>query len=761
MSDLEIETAAKNLRARYGRHYEMTKLLNLRTDDDFCASLGMWKPLNMESLKFKLKAYYSEVCPGRKDVKHLVAEAARTYFHSQQLLHYHLQDKYGVSLFEHMPPPVVARHVRSEPPKDEENLISMEEANDRPELRPDWNHISDTYGYFLSGTPLKGARHRKVNKDIVSSTSPGHHNHHPLDAAPRRTSMLPWKSSSNALKKKSSSRADLSHVLSRQSLASMGSEKSLTSSTSRRNTRRSHASSSGSVSSTPSSIGREYEDLIQYEIMIRGSHWTWSGGLPFPNVRTCVGDKEKTCKHCKLHKTMIAENYKCYVRILKLENSPQAETNARPDPQRLEHTSEENLSQNPLFPASILLELSPDDVHHGMLRFEVCLRNMEGRSHFVMARMEIRASSLLCRPLGSEITMTCRSGTWPGRLYVRILPPLWSSLSACPTTRPMGRSYMFRNDRLDRNIFVREEALEPHLTYLVPSQFFRLRHEELLHKWAKTKSMWNLKYRKSEDKFDSVWLDKEFREEYNKTLYDMAMSYADLSARYRLRHVECVPFRSSRQKAKPEWIQGIPVNLHLSLMSTARLRCLTKEEEKLERERLLSSTTGRFHKGIAFVEKLLRRTVIYARTCCSKRAAYFRLVDEFGVQVVNENWRIVDDQLDTSFAYAQHAKQAPMTPSRIKTKRTVLISDEARSLLIQKFGRACVEREESTESSSNNLQHDGMRRARRKVQQSKVELSRYGQISWGAPTVRFERHFYFCIRSRKKKTSIHTRTRTH
>lgn len=291
-----------------------------------------------------------------------------------------------------------------------------------------------------------------------------------------------------------------------------------------------------------------------------------------------------------------------------------------------------------------------------------------------MARMEIRASSLLCRPLGTEVTMTCRSGTWPGRLYIRLLPPLWSKLLACPTIRPMGRSYAIENALLDQNVFVREEVLEPHLTYLIPSQFFRLRHEELLHKWAKTQAIWRRKYAKSEDQFDSVWLDKEFRSEYKKQLYDIALSYADLSARYRLRHFECVPFRSSREKAKPEWIQGVPVNLHLSLMSTARLCCPTKDEEKRRRERArtLQSTTSKFRSGIhevEFVDTILKRAVIYARSCVSKRAVYFRLVDEFGEETVNKNWEKVDGQLDLSFAYAQHAKSGVPTPSRIKTKR--------------------------------------------------------------------------------------------
>lgn len=322
MKDDEIKEAIQNLRARYGSHYEMTKLLNLRVDDDYCASLGMWKPLSMISLRRKLEGYYAKVCPDRKDIKKLVMNATKTYFYSQQLLHYHLQDKYGVGLFDFMPPPIVASQVLQlvELSKDETDLLDIEDAQDRPELRPDWNHITDTYGYFLSGKPLKGSRHKKMNKDIMASTATSSSHHHPIvDSAPRRTSMLPWKSPGNSLK--SSSRGDLGQLLSRASISSMGSEKSLRA----RSPRRSHASSTGSLGSTPSSVGKEYEDLMQYEIMIRGSHWTWSGGLPFPNLKNCTSK----CKHCRVHKTMIAKNYKCYVRISKLENSPRAETNAR------------------------------------------------------------------------------------------------------------------------------------------------------------------------------------------------------------------------------------------------------------------------------------------------------------------------------------------------------------------------------------------------------------------------------------------------
>ena len=112
LSDLKIEGAAKNILRKFGRHYEMTKLLNLRRDDDFCASLGMWKPLNEESLKKKLETYYSQVCPDLKDVQSKVDKDMKLRFHSQQLLHYELQNEYGVSLFEHMPPPIIAPHVR-------------------------------------------------------------------------------------------------------------------------------------------------------------------------------------------------------------------------------------------------------------------------------------------------------------------------------------------------------------------------------------------------------------------------------------------------------------------------------------------------------------------------------------------------------------------------------------------------------------------------------------------------------------------------
>ena len=284
--------------------------------------------------------------------------------------------------------------VRSKIAKDGEDMIERQ-----PELRPSWNHITDTYGYFLSGKLLRSSRHAKQNKTDIKSLSGSSDTTHP------KRSLSLWGGSGGSakeLKKKISSKADL-NLMSRENLKKTLSAKSDMSSPDIRQ-RYSHGSSSSSMS-----VKSIKYDLIQYEIMIRGSHWTWSGGLPFPNDKTC---KFKSCKHCKLHKTMIAENYKCYVRISKLDNSPQPETNFRAHPQRLQHTTEEKLCSNPSFPASILLELSIDDINDSMLRFEVCLRNTEGRSHFVMARMEIRASSLLCRPLGSEITMTCRSGTW-------------------------------------------------------------------------------------------------------------------------------------------------------------------------------------------------------------------------------------------------------------------------------------------------------------------------------------------------------------
>ena len=113
-------------------------------------------------------------------------------------------------------------------------------------------------------------------------------------------------------------------------------------------------------------------------------------------------------------------------------------------------------------------------------------------------------------------------------------------------------------------------------------------------------------------------------------------------------------------------------------------------------------------------------------------------MDEFGAAKVNVNWRsIIEKQVDLSFEFAEYVKKdSPKTPSRIKVKRAVYIPDKARETLIKKHGREVVEYEEKTESSAGDIEHDDMRKTRRKLQESKVELTRYGQISWGAPTVR-------------------------
>ena len=46
-----------------------------------------------------------------------------------------------------------------------------------------------------------------------------------------------------------------------------------------------------------------------------------------------------------------------------------------------------------------------------------------------------------------------------------------------------------------------------------------------------------------------------------------------------------------------------------------------------------------------------------------------------------------------------------------------------------------MEREETTENGRDDLIHDKMRRARRRVQRNNIEFMKFGQISWGAPTV--------------------------
>jgi len=87
---------------------------------------------------------------------------------------------------------------------------------------------------------------------------------------------------------------------------------------------------------------------------------------------------------------------------------------------------------------------------------------------------------------------------------------------------------------------------------------------------------------------------------------------------------------------------------------------------------------------------------------------------------------------------------------------------------MQKYGREYVQREEDTESISlSDLQHDEMKRAKRRIRRYKVELNRYGQISWGAPTVRcvvdshvMSSYIHLCITHMHTYVS-HTHTHIH
>eukprot|EP00940_MAST-03C_sp_MAST-3C-sp2_P003121 g3121.t1 len=733
--DEAIEESLKIMRAKQGSHVEIEKYANLRVDDDFCASLGLWQPLDLESLKRKLRDYYA-----KHNVSALktymneenLAKAAQKYLNMQQLMHYHLQEKYGAPLFDHVPPIVVDPRVAT----------SWEDA-EHPDMRPSWNHITDTFGYYLSGQLLKS---RKAKQDIVSSYSQAG------DA--RRGSVMSWAGSSSSMiggRPKSSGdlhqrslshggkpkhRSTMSHApssVAQRSKSSWG--RGLKSSLSR--------GSISSASSTPDSESATMmstQDFVQYELLIRGSHWTWSGGLPFPNGK---GSMCK-CKLCKNHRTMISNNYTCYVRLSKLEESPRPLGAQRATPQRLETTSEERLVENPVFPASMLVELGSQEVRTAVLRFDVCCRNLQGRSHFILARMELRASALLCRPAGTEITLCSRCGTWPGRLMIQILPPLWSNLVACPTTRPMGRSYQIVNQRTSQRLLVREECLEPYLTFTVPSIFYRQRHIELLEYFAEKRKRWEQKHSKPVDKYDSDALPEAWRSEYLDSLRDAAMTYADLSALYKHRSKFCVPFRSSREKSSPAWIRGVPVNLHMSLVSSAPYD--SKEVDAREGWRMSVSHSGS-QRMISPVSSMTKNEVPSAAKCAKvvrravelfmlkgKSTVHVRhtLLEEFGYGILG---LVTNEEID------MYMKLCAEFPKGDETN----ISDKKRVLLTQKYGgdrvklvidvcaHAAKEKlsavsSESTKSSDENV-------STKISSRPNVPMFRYGQVTWGAPTV--------------------------
>ena len=155
-------------------------------------------------------------------------------------------------------------------------------------------------------------------------------------------------------------------------------------------------------------------------------------------------------------------------------------------------------------------------------------------------------------------------------------------------------------------MLVREEIHEVDTSYSIPAMFLKLRCEELRKHKEKTLEAWKsrmearntrasragsltgrvptTKYKSEEDPVP----DESFRVSYIEAIDRMIQRYENLSARYEHRYRYCVPFRASKQKARPEWIRAVPLNLHLSMLSVSKYRSggIDGDQEEEEEEKV-------------------------------------------------------------------------------------------------------------------------------------------------------------------------------
>jgi hypothetical protein len=121
------------------------------------------------------------------------------------------------------------------------------------------------------------------------------------------------------------------------------------------------------------------------------------------------------------------------------------------------------MSPSPFFPSAILAEVHRNDISRTAFRFEfVCQSN----DIYVVSRFDVSAQRLLDVRPGTELELG--SDYYPGRLHVQIRASTYTKYDLVSTMRPMAQTYRFmRPGHILGGLLVREEASEPHFTYLV------------------------------------------------------------------------------------------------------------------------------------------------------------------------------------------------------------------------------------------------------------------------------------------------------
>lgn len=360
------------------------------------------------------------------------------------------------------------------------------------------------------------------------------------------------------------------------------------------------------------------------------------------------------------------------------------------------------------------------------------------------------------------------------RLLVQTLPSVFSNVKTLRTSRPMARSYVMHSARRRRRLLVREEIHEVETSYSIPSIFLKLRCEELkrhkedmLSAW-KSKTM-SFRFRasragsltgrtpseKHESEEDPV-PDEAFQKSYVQMIDHVIKRYEDLSARYEHRHRHCVPFRASKQKATPSWIRAVPLNLHLGVLSVVSYRnqnvkSMSKNDVRDDGEgEAISSTPpppptpslseSSFDKKESELYSDRSRKNSLPRKICVQLS---RIGASLGVQYSN-NLTVIKVERSTELRYGIHVGQRilavddfPVATVRQLQKR-VMNAGLRFELTVASLPVEYMKPQPL--SLNENEMTDGSNKSEQEIKIKDGEISQFGVLSWGAPSVHAFKH---------------------
>eukprot|EP00940_MAST-03C_sp_MAST-3C-sp2_P000474 g474.t1 len=224
------------------------------------------------------------------------------------------------------------------------------------------------------------------------------------------------------------------------------------------------------------------------------------------------------------------------------------------------------MSREPSFPSAMMFQIDVAEIADAVLRFEFTCENGDGNKKYVVSRFDVHAIRLLTLRTGTEVELT--SDYHPGRLLIHLRRPSFTSFDLVHTMRPMAQTYRFLNmEKEDGGLLVREEASEPHFTYLLPLKFMELRHTEMMRRIKTEKAAFEA-LPESKRKIRHEWHTK-FVSQMESLAKHMAESASDYLEHFKTK----VAFRGSSQKKGPDAsrLAYVPLNLHVQSLTMVNL----------------------------------------------------------------------------------------------------------------------------------------------------------------------------------------------